>query len=143
MTIRNWLLALGLLGLSAALQAEPVEYGDTMPEGPAASIGEALSDFNAHAGEPRKFTGRITQVCQNKGCWLMLEDGAAVARVMAHDHGFSVPKDSAGMATVYGVLEQKQLDHETAQHLAEDAGENAVALDIEYRIDAYSVVLGG
>ena len=139
--IRTLLLA--LLFAAPAAQAAPATYGEPMPAGEAVPVARALAEATPAPGAPRKFSGRITEVCQAKGCWVMLEDGGEAARVMMKDHAFAVPKDARGPAVVYGTLEVKTLDAAAAKHLAEDAGKDTPAARREYRIVASSVELAG
>lgn len=143
---KSLLLSLLLLALPQA-QASPARvFGAAMPAGEAQPIAEAVAgEVVADAGA-RKFSGRITEVCQNKGCWVMLEDAGQVARVMMKDHSFTVPKDARGAARVYGILSVKELDQKTAAHLAsdagrKDAGRSETVPTREYRIEALSVEL--
>jgi hypothetical protein len=106
-------------------------------------ISVAAVDTDAYAGVEHRFSGRITEVCQKEGCWMMLEDDGHAARVMMRDHAFVVPKDASGPAEVYGVLSVKQLTPEAAKHLAEDAGGDAVPQESELRIQATGVRVGG
>jgi len=64
-------------------------FGGAMPPGEAQPIAAAIAASPPDAG-PRKFSGRITEVCQAKGCWVMLEDEGYVARVMMKDHSVVV-----------------------------------------------------
>ncbi len=138
MSIRM-LVAVALFAVAPA-QAERL-FGSAMPEGNALPLAQALTD-PASFGEPaRKFSGRVTEVCQKKGCWLMLEDDGRAARVMIQDHGFAIPVDASGQATVYGVLGSKDLSPDAALHLAEDAGRSEAKAGPEFRITAYAVVL--
>ena len=115
------------------------DYGDPMPEGKAIAIAAAAADPAAYTtGEPAKFSGRITQVCQKKGCWVVLEQDGASARVMAKDHGFEVPKDSSGPAVAYGILQEEPISEEHARHLVEDDGAAPPAAK-ELRIVATSI----
>ncbi|PRH81525.1 DUF4920 domain-containing protein [Arenimonas caeni] len=120
----------------AALAAD---YGEPMPEGEAIAIAAAAADPAAYTtGQPAKFTGRITQVCQKKGCWVVLEQDGASARVMAKDHGFEVPKDASGPAVAYGILQEEPISEEHARHLVEDDGA-APPAPKELRIVATSI----
>lgn len=139
--MRKTFALLFALALAPAVAAEPRVYGDAMPEGEARPIGAALSEIEALAGQPGKFAGRIVQVCQTKGCWLILEDDGRHARVKTRDHAFFVPKDSHGRAVVYGVLAEVELKPEMARHLAEDAGESEPVPTREFQIVADSVAL--
>jgi hypothetical protein len=134
-----------LFAAAAANAAGPVTFGAAMPAGAAQPVSQALEQAEAEPGAPAKYAGRITEVCQAKGCWVMLEDGGQAARVMMKDHAFALPKDARGAAVVYGTLQRKTLDAATAQHLAEDAGASAKTpvSSTEYRIVATSVELQG
>lgn len=115
------------------------DYGEPMPEGEAIAIATAAADPATYTtGEPAKFSGRITQVCQKKGCWVVLEQDGASARVMAKDHGFAVPKDASGPAVAYGILQEEPITEEHARHLVEDDGA-APPAPRELRIVATSI----
>ena len=137
------LLLPSLLVLSfLALASEPKTYGEALPEAVAVPISVAAADADAYVGKANRFSGRITEVCQKEGCWMMLEDNGEVARVMMHDHAFMVPKGSSGRAEVHGVLSVKLLSKEAAEHLAED-GNGIVPPERELRIDATGVRIEG
>ena len=137
-----FLFALALSALSAQA-GEAVSYGEAFADGPAVPVSEAIAGFDAHAGEPRRFSGRITEVCQAKGCWMMLEDDGQVARVMFGDHAFFLPKDAQGTAVVHGVLERKELTPEQVEHLAGDSAKGMAVEPVEYRIVADGVRVAG
>ena len=128
-----------------ALAGEPTTFGAPLPmDGDVVSVAVAAADPEAYAGKPHRFSGRITEVCQKEGCWLMLEDNGHAARVMMRDHGFAVSKDATGHAEVFGVLTVKQLSKEAAQHMADDAGKPTSAMpERELRIDASGVRIDG
>lgn len=122
---------------------EPGHYGQPLPAGEAVSIAAAVDAHESYAGKPGRYRGRIAEVCQMEGCWMVLEDNGRSARVMMRDHKFAVPKDAAGMAEVHGVLSRKQLSPEAVKHMQEDAGNGLPVADVEYRIDADGVEISG
>lgn len=74
-----------------------------------------------------KFTGKVLEVCQSKGCWMRvaLNDEGDEAMVKFKDYGFFVPKDIAGKEVVLNgkaFVEQMSIDEQ--QHYAEDAGKS-------------------
>ncbi len=69
-----------------------------------------------------KVSGRIGQVCQAEGCWMMLTDGDVAVRVKFGDHAFVIPKDSQGNAIARGQFEITEMSEAHAKHMAEDAG---------------------
>lgn len=119
-------------------------YGATLPKDMPAAVGvdEAAKNPAAYFGKTVAFSGDITQVCQKKGCWLVLtgEDGR-YARVAMHDHAFGVPTTSKGRAVVYGTLSEKVFSQAEIDHLRKD-GATAPA-ERELNIDALSVVIPG
>lgn len=135
----NLLAALCLSTLLPAI-AFAGSFGlEPMPEGEATPVKAALSEFDRHAQGRQKFSGRIVEVCQNKGCWVVLEDQGESVRVMMHDHKFDVPKDSSGPAVVYGQLARKELSEDHRQHLQDESTRGIEVAKVEYRIDAFAV----
>ena len=137
--MRRILLPAFLLALTGLAHAgEPARYGAPLPATAAVPVSAAVAAFDQHAGRPQRYSGRIAQVCQAEGCWMMLEDNGQAARVMFKDHAFLIPKDSSGHAEVIGVLSRKELTPEQVEHLREDAKGLDVS-PVEYRILAEGV----
>ncbi|TDK24356.1 DUF4920 domain-containing protein [Luteimonas aestuarii] len=129
--------ALALSAIAVLAHAGDVaRHGQPMPAGEAVPVSTALADFDAHAGAPRRFSGRITEVCQAMGCWMMLEDNGQAARVMFGKHDFFIDKDTTGTAVVHGVLERKELTPEQVEHFTGDSATGQQAASVEYRIVA-------
>jgi len=129
--------------LTAALlmngRADAASYGVAMPAGEAIAIDVAAGTTADYLGKPQLFSGRITEVCQAEGCWLVIENNGESARVMVKDHAFAVPKDAKGEVVVYGVLSEKSIDEKTATHLAEDSASGKPVASRELRITATAV----
>lgn len=137
--MRSLLFAVALVATVGAVQAStPVRYGAPLPDTAAVPVAQAVAAFDQHAGMPQRYSGRIAQVCQAEGCWMVLEDNGQSARVMFKDHAFLIPKDSIGNAQVVGVLSRKQLSDEQIQHLREDSKGLEVS-PVEYWILAEGV----
>ena len=137
------LLATCLLSAAALLAhaGAPSSYGKPFADGAAVPVSQAIAAFDAHAGKAGRFSGRITEVCQAKGCWMVLEHAGQTARVMFGNDAFFLPKDASGNAVVHGLLERKQLTPEQVRHLAGDAGKGLAVAPVEYRIVADGVRL--
>lgn len=72
---------------------------------------------------PVQVTGEVTAVCQKKGCWMVIKDGDAQARVLMKDHAFAIPFDGKGKkAVVEGTVKTKELSEGQVKHIEEDAG---------------------
>lgn len=126
-----------LVFFSALVQAK--NYGADMPKGNAVDIAAASKNLDAYADKPAKFKGRITQVCQKEGCWLIIESKAQSARIKTKDHAFVIPKDSKGEVIVFGELKRVELEPEAAKHLADDAGQAEPVASNELQIIATSI----
>lgn len=131
-----------LFSVGLAHASDSKLYGEAMPDGEAIGIAAAAADPAAYAGEARLFSGRITQVCQKKGCWVVLEQDGKSARVMAKDHGYEVPSDSSGPAVAFGVLQIEPITPEHARHLVEDDGAEDPGKS-ELRVVATAIRIGG
>ncbi len=134
-----------LLCLSAKTIAEGKVYGEAMPEQlNAVSLADAIGALETDKNLPQKITGTVTQVCQKKGCWLILTDNDRYARVTFKDYAFFVPTDTVNQTgTVYGVLIERMLSQSEAEHYAKDAGmknTEEVKASKEYSIVAESVL---
>lgn len=115
-------------------------FGAEMPvSGEALSLKQAISQLDS-AESMVKIQGQITEVCQAKGCWMILVDGDTYARVTFEDYGFFVPiETSMQRSVVYGVLTETVLTGEQADHYAQDAGSQST-LALEGQVKEYSIV---
>jgi Domain of unknown function (DUF4920) len=72
-----------------------------------------------------RIQAKVVEVCQKKGCWMMLADGQTTMRITFKDYGFFVPKDMAGKTIIAeGVVSEDVLAEGDARHYAEDAGKS-------------------
>jgi hypothetical protein len=108
------------------------------------TLANAVGSFDTISG-PVQVTGTVGQVCQKKGCWMVMQDGDVQARVLMKDHAFAVPMDGQGAsATVEGELTKRTFTAAQVRHIAKDAGKE-VPTDAkdseEYVLTASSVAL--
>jgi hypothetical protein len=133
------LIASLIFASGAALAAD---FGAPLPaDAQPVPVAQAIAAHADYADSAHAFSGRIGQVCQNKGCWMTLVDGDAMVRVMT-GHDYVLPKDAKGDAVVYGRLVLKELTEKQATHMARESGETGAALasaHSEWRIDASGV----
>lgn len=110
---------------SPAAVAKGVTYGTgTTPEG-AIPVNELASKMN---GNPYsgKVSGKVTEVCQEKGCWMKLEkENGDALMVKFKDYGFFMPKDIIGRDVVLdGDANYKEVSVKQQRHYAADAGKS-------------------
>lgn len=134
---------------AAMTAAKPVQttpdgavYGAKLPEATpsAVSLDSVVAKPDALLGKTGAFSGRITEVCQEMGCWMVLAaDNGEFVRVVMHDHAFGVPKDAKGEAVVYGTLAEKTLSAKETAHLKKDGAKAPATRELQ--IDATSVLI--
>jgi len=113
----------GATGVAKADAAKVAHFGaaftvtDTQPLATVLAKAEKTSDTLV------RVKGKIDAVCQKKGCWLVVTDGAMKARIKMKDYGFTVPINSKGKeAVVEGTVTVKVWGEKMVKHLEEDAG---------------------
>jgi hypothetical protein len=98
-------------------------FGDTITETDAVALTELESKFKGQDSLAIKLVGKITDVCQKKGCWMMMDLGNdKTIRVTFKDYAFFVPKDAAGKtAVIDGFAYTDTVSVAQLKHYAEDA----------------------
>ena len=117
----------------------PMDTDDGVPAVTLAQLADAGDEYLA---TPVRVTARVGQVCQKKGCFLIVQDGDTVMRVSFKDYGFFVPTDIGGKRVMLvGELVGRELTVEQVEHYAEDLGTSAAKLQPgkTYEIVATSV----
>ena len=119
-------------------------FGGEVPvNGDPVSLREAIGSIEEAEGEFIKIRGQITEVCQAKGCWMILVDGDTYARITFEDYGFFVPTETSMQRTViFGQLSQRTLSGQQAEHFAQDAGSQS-KIKLEGEIREYSILARG
>ena len=135
-----------LIVIAALFLSSAVAAADWFGQAPgeeieALGIETVLTDPEQWLGKPVALSGRMTDVCTNKGCWAVFESGGEMLRIVARGHGFAIPEDARGPAVAHGVLERRELSREAAEHMVEEDGADAALLDdpAEYRLVADGV----
>ncbi len=97
-------------------------YGESITKSDFINVSHAVENIDGFAEIPVVVEGTITQVCQSRGCWMVVEDGGKSIRIRFADYGFFVPWESAGKyVRVQGTLSMETISEETARHWAEEA----------------------
>jgi hypothetical protein len=141
--------------IAGACQSEPSPdpgatvrtFGKAVEKTSARPASEVASKPSALEGTTVTVTGRISTVCQKKGCWLALDTGTATPiRVLVprtdDGYGFTVPTTLTGRATVTGTLQTVKLDAATQKHLAEDGNRPARAEEVQILATGIRVTSG-
>lgn len=137
--MKQLLMVLSAIVLSAgafAQKGEPktatagVTYGAGTTKEGAIAIAEMEKNISNNKFEG-KVTGKVTDVCQEKGCWMKIEkaDGSKMM-VKFKDYGFFMPKNIVGKEVVLdGEASVKEVSVKQLKHYAEDAGKSKEEVD--------------
>ena len=120
-------------------------FGTVIPEvGAVKSLRLAIADRTPTSGSlPIKISGVVTEVCQARGCWMILVDGDTHARIFFEDYKFFVPiQTSMQRAIWHGTLSEHVLSSQEAEHYAEDAGKQGSFAQKDL-IKEYTIVAKG
>lgn len=112
-------------------------------QGETVSVAELMADIHNRENREVMVSGRMTDVCTQRGCWAVFEDNGEILRIMVRDHAFALPAEARGPAVAHGVLEKVDISPDHARHLVEDDGADPALLEqeFEYRLIADGVRL--
>ena len=105
--------------------AKGVSYGAGAVQEGSISVNELpkyLKD-NKYTGS---ITGKVVEVCQEKGCWMKIEkSNGDKMMVKFKDYGYFMPKDIMGKEVVLNSeVVEKEVSVKQLQHYAKDAGKS-------------------
>jgi len=112
-------------------------YGDSVAErGDTISPADLAADPARYDGQRVRVEGTIVQVCQQKGCWMTLQNGTDepvrvhVQKDDAGEYRWTLPMDLGPQrAIVEGTAEARTVDVDEQRHYAEDAGRPQEEID--------------
>lgn len=88
--------------------------------------------------------GVVSEVCQGRGCWMVVDDGDSHVRVEFENYGFFVPWDSKGKRVkLQGYLTEKTISAAAAKHMAEEMEKPPVAVDEVQDKQTITIFLAG
>jgi hypothetical protein len=104
------LLSLGLLSAGETKLGKPLTVKEPMP------IATVLAKPGDYVGKTIAVKGKISEVCQEMGCWMELTNESGQAIKIQVNHGdLEFPKDGAGkMAIAEGKLTKSELSKDEA-----------------------------
>ncbi|MCO4743746.1 MAG: DUF4920 domain-containing protein [Proteobacteria bacterium] len=102
-------------------------FGEGVTEGEVIQLATLLDDPAAYEGKDIRVQGRVTDVCQKAGCWMVLTDDTRHVRVTVKEHGYAVDKQGTGAdCIVEGQLRSKAVDAAEVAHFKSESSEGAV-----------------
>jgi len=115
-----------LVALSAIslLSAADVKLGKPLAAGKPVALATLLAHSQDYVGKTVQVKGKVTEVCQEMGCWLDLVDGGQKIRIKVNDGELEFPKDSVGKTAIAeGTF--NELTREQAVAQAEDEAKDS------------------
>ena len=107
-----------------------------------------LADPSQYDGKTIMVEGRVADVCQKAGCWLVLAEGENSIRVRTKAHKFLVAKDSTGStARIEGVVQSSKLDPKKVAHYESESinkeiiPEKQIKSDVVYELIASGIAM--
>ncbi|TNE55551.1 MAG: DUF4920 domain-containing protein [Bacteroidetes bacterium] len=103
-------------------------FGEVIDSKNAISYDELMGQMEQTDSLAVKVTGKVSEVCQKKGCWMTLvseQPDKPSMRVTFKDYAFFMPKDLSGKQVVidgYAYMDVTSVEY--LRHYAEDAGKS-------------------
>ncbi len=148
------IFAIAILGLASCGQKTNTvtnSFGAKIDETGSIGMDSLVAMMSTSNGEISglKVTGKITECCQTKGCWMNVDKGdGSGMRVTFKDYGFFVPKNAGGKTAVFtGKAFMDTTSVEDLRHYAKDEGLSEVEINkiidpkIELSFEADGVII--
>ena len=97
----------------------------------AMDVEKEMETNNVEKQENVVITGKVVEVCQNRGCWMTVDKGnGELVRIKFKDYAFFMPKDISGK-TIYakGVASFQTISVEQQKHYLQDANKPQAEID--------------
>jgi Domain of unknown function (DUF4920) len=128
----SFVLMAAFISVAAIAQNDPkpaekgVTYGAGTVNKDVVTIGNMEEQVQSAGKFSGKITGKVTEVCQEKGCWMKVDKGnGETIMVKFKDYAFFMPKNLAGQTVVLeGEATVKEVSVKQQKHYAEDAGKS-------------------
>ena len=144
------LLSLCILWSPIGLASDDwTHYGNefTLTEKPIPAT-KLLADPGQFDGKTVMVEGRVADVCQKAGCWLVLAEGDKSIRVRTKAHKFLVAKDTTGYtARIEGEVRSHKIDPKRVAHYEGESvnkeiiPEKQVTSDTTYELIAFGIAM--
>lgn len=137
----------GEMKTAATVKDGWAHFGEPFAQSESKDCAALIADPDPMVDQTVRVTGRIDNVCQKKGCWMVIaDDSGEYLRVTMKDHAFGVPTDTqtgeGTLADIEGTLIKKVLDEKTLEHLKSEAKGDPADLEKQFA-PKYEIVATG
>ena len=101
-------------------------YGSPFTIDKAMPAADLLNDPEKFVGQNVRIEGKVSDVCQKMGCWMVISEADKHMRITTKDHKFFVAKDGAGNhCHIEGKVISRELDPERTAHFESETSKDA------------------
>jgi hypothetical protein len=131
--------------LSCLLISQAKTHGSKITMEKSIPLSSAIKNFDSFKNQEILVTGKVSEVCQKKGCWINLKEGEQTVKIEFKDYGFFVPFSLRGKSVrAQGKLQQKTLSESEQKHYLKDAGKDQKEVQrVKEPIMVFSFVANG
>ena len=88
--------------------------------------GTVLTNPDEYVGKTVRVTGKVSDVCQKMGCWMVITDADQHMRITTKGHKFFVAKDGAGATCdLEGTVVKREASPARTEHFKSEQSEGA------------------
>ncbi len=111
-----------------ALDAQWKHFGASFEQEQAFDANLLLAKPETYVDTTVRVQGRLSDVCQKAGCWMVLADEEGRSMRVTTGHAFFIDKDTIGdEADIEGKVERKEVDAGTVEHFkSESSGPDSI-----------------
>tara|TARA_B110000037_G_C16958431_1_gene439912 strand:+ start:141 stop:683 length:543 start_codon:yes stop_codon:yes gene_type:complete len=92
----------------------------------AVPAGDVFADPSKYVDQKVRITGKVSDVCQKMGCWMVITDNDQHMRVTTKAHAFFVAKDGSGsICDIEGTVVKKEFSEQRTEHFKSEQSEGA------------------
>ena len=126
---------------SAGDDAEWAAFGEPFTQDDVMGADKLLSSLPEFDGKKVRVEGRIADVCQKAGCWMVLAHEDLSIRVKMKDHAFFVDRQSTGgWADIEGEIHSKALDPAEVAHFQSEAQNPEATPELQAKDKVYDLM---
>ena len=90
------------------------------------TAGTVLTSPDEYVGKTVRVTGKVSDVCQKMGCWMVITDADQHMRITTKDHKFFVAKDAAGASCdLEGTVVKREASPARTEHFKSEQSDGA------------------
>ena len=119
--------------------------GQKFKLGEPATVESVLANPDPYVGKTVQVKGKVSEVCQMMGCWMMLTDASGKGiRVKVNDGEIVFPKDSIGKVaiaegTFKKIVQSREQAVAAARHIAEEQGRKFNPDSVKSGVTVYQI----